>query len=304
LENPTASAGDGSSATEPQRISLGRRILIFPLTRIVVATVFVLLPALLVQAAVRALQIPKPLQMPLMAVVVVPMTVLALRAYKRFVERRPLDEFAPHGAAPECGAGVLLGAGLFAAVAGVLTLRQAFVVTGGHRPGEVLPNAVAMAALSSVTEEVLMRGVIFRICEEALGSWGALVVSAMLFGLGHIFNPGATVWSAAAIAIEAGVLLGAAYMLTRRLWLPIGLHAGWNFTEAGVFGAATSGNELPGLLESRTVGPTIISGGTFGAEGSIVAVVLCAIAGVALITLAARRGRVVPAPWRRHAARS
>jgi membrane protease YdiL (CAAX protease family) len=278
--------------------SLGRRILIFPLTRIVVATGFVLLPALLVQVVLRALPIPKFLEMPLMAVLVVPGTVLALCAYARLVERRPLEEFAPHGAARELGAGVLLGSGLFVAVAGVLTVLQAFVITGSHRPGEVLPNLVAMAALTSVTEEVLVRGIIFRICEEALGSWSALVVSAMLFGLGHIFNPGATVWSAAAIAIEAGVLLGAAYMLTRRLWLPIGVHAGWNFTEAGVFGAATSGHELPGLLESRTVGPTLISGGAFGAEGSVVAVVLCAVAGVMLIILAVRRGRIIPAPWR------
>ena len=75
-----------------------------------------------------------------------------------------------------------------------------------------------------------------------------------LFGLGHIFNPGATAFSSVAIALEAGVLLGGAYMLTRKLWLPIGLHAAWNFTQGFIFDVPVSGIDQQGLVEARCRG--------------------------------------------------
>jgi len=274
---------------------------LFPLTRIVIAAAFVLVPAIALQALARALPIPKPVRMPVMALVAIPTIYFALRAYARVVERRGLHELAPAGALRQLAGGLALGAVLFAAVAGVLSALGAFKIAGGSPAATVLPNLIAMAALSSFSEEVLIRGIIFRISEEALGSWLALLVSAALFGLGHIGNPHANLWSAAAIAIEAGILLAAAYMVTKSLWLPIGLHAAWNFTEAGVFGAATSGNELPGLLRSTTHGPEWLSGGAFGAEASVVAVAVCLMAGIALIVAAAHRGHVFPPPWRRGA---
>lgn len=264
-----------------------------------IAAVFVLAPVLALQALVRALALPKPVRLPVMALVAIPAIYFALRAYVRLIERRGLNELAPQGALKQFALGLALGAVLFTTVAGVLHALGAFKITGGGPALQVLPNLIAMAAVSSFSEEVLVRGIIFRISEEALGSWLALLLSAALFGLGHLGNPHANVWSAAAIAIEAGILLGAAYMVTRSLWLPIGLHAAWNFTEAGVFGAATSGNELPGLLHSTTQGPEWLSGGAFGAEASVVAVVVCLIAGVALIALAVRRGQVIAPLWRR-----
>jgi membrane protease YdiL (CAAX protease family) len=78
----------------------------------------------------------------------------------------------------------------------------------------------------------------------------APALAAAIFGLVHALNPGATVVSTAAIAIEGGLLLAAAYALIRNLWLPIGLHFGWNFTEGGIFGASVSG-AAAGKCEDR-----------------------------------------------------
>jgi hypothetical protein len=76
--------------------------------------------------------------------------------------------------------------------------------------------------------------------------------------------------------LEAGVLLGAAYVVTGRLWLPIGLHIGWNFTKGSVYGMQISGNTADtGLLHGSLTGPRLLTGGAFGPEASIVAVVLC-----------------------------
>ena len=153
--------------------------------------------------------------------------------------------------------------------------------------------------LTGVLEETLVRGIVFRILEKSLGSWLALGISAALFGLLHLLNPGATLLNAAAIAIEAGVLLAAAYMLTRRLWLCIGTHIAWNFTQGGIFSVAVSGGASKGLLQSRMIGPDWLTGGTFGAEASVVALGVCLAAGIALAVLAAKKGHIVPAFWSR-----
>ena len=103
--------------------------------------------------------------------------------------------------------------------------------------------------------------------------------------------------NAAAISIEAGVLLAAAFMLTRRLWLCIGAHIAWNFTQGGVFSVAVSGGQSKGFFQSRMVGPEWLTGGAFGAEASVVALGICVAAGVILLFLAIKTGKVVPPFW-------
>lgn len=127
----------------------------------------------------------------------------------------------------------------------------------------------------AVGEEMIFRGIIFRQIDERWNTWTALIVSALLFGFMHLPNNGATWWSSLAIAIEAGLMLGAAYKWSGSLWLPIGIHWAWNFTQGNVFGASVSGNVAGGsLLEMQANGPDIITGGDFGPEASIIAVIL------------------------------
>ena len=118
-----------------------------------------------------------------------------------------------------------------------------------------------------------------------------------MFGLAHVLNPGATWFSSFAIAVEAGLLLGGAYMLTRSLWMPIGLHAAWNFTQGAIFGVPVSGNPTQGLLLARLSGPNILSGGDFGLEASIIALIMATVGGAWLVVLAVRRGEVVQPSW-------
>jgi hypothetical protein len=107
-------------------------------------------------------------------------------------------------------------------------------------------------------------------------------------------NPGATVVSGLGNALVAGVRLAASYMLVRNLWLPIGLHFGWNFTESGIFGSVVSGNPFKGLWSTTLTGPDLLTGGGFGPEASIVAVVVCAAAALVILGLAIRRGEWRP----------
>jgi membrane protease YdiL (CAAX protease family) len=154
-------------------------------------------------------------------------------------------------------------------------------------------------AAAAVTEELMFRGILFRIVEERTGTWIALALTGVLFGLSHLFNPHASLWGAIAIAIEAGAMLAAAYAATRTLWVPIGLHFGWNFAAAGIFGTEVSGNGKPeGLLNGVTSGPTLLSGGEFGPEASLYAVVTGVVLTIVFMWLARRRGRMVAPSWR------
>lgn len=126
-----------------------------------------------------------------------------------------------------------------------------------------------------VGEEMVFRGIIFRQIDERWNTWTALIVSALLFGFMHISNDGATWWSSLAIAIEAGLMLGVAYKWSGTLWLPIGIHWAWNFTQGNIYGAAVSGAAAGGsLLDMEMSGPEIITGGAFGPEASIIAVII------------------------------
>ena len=212
--------------------------------------------------------------------------------YVRIVEKRAVTELSGPHASRELGAGVLLGALLLSLTVGVLGALGVYQVTGSNGWAAMLATVPGFI-LASVLEEVVMRGVIFRILEQWLGSWIALVLSAALFGLLHLLNPGTTLLNAASIMLEAGVLLAAAYMLTRRLWLCIGIHFAWNFTQGGIFSAAVSGGATNGLLQAKLVGPEWLTGGAFGVEASAVAVVVCASAGLLFLIAAKRRGNVV-----------
>jgi uncharacterized protein len=199
----------------------------------------------------------------------------------------------------EFAGGLGLGIGLFTAVMGLLW------IVGDYRPaghGSVSGLALGgfIALMVGIGEETLVRGFVLRIVEIAGGTWIGVLVSSALFGLGHAFNPGATVTSSIAIALEAGVLLAAGYIVTGRLWFPIGLHMGWNFTEGSLFGMSVSGfNTTAGLFTGTLKGPVILTGGAFGPEASIFAVGVCLAVAVLLLWRSVQLHRVKAPMWSR-----
>lgn len=220
-------------------------------------------------------------------------------AFVRLVEQRPVRELSLAGMGRELGVGLLVGAVLCVVCFGILMLLGVYRIKGVNTLPVVLP-ALAMAISSGVLEELMWRGGLFRIVEEWLGSWIALVVSALVFGLSHYAPVEGALWGAFAITIEAGVLLAAAYMVTRRLWMAMGFHIAWNFAQSGVFSGIVSGNfNQPGLFQSSVDGPTILTGGSFGVEASIVSVLLCTATGLLLLIIAIRRGHILPPFWQR-----
>ncbi|MFI8308046.1 lysostaphin resistance A-like protein [Streptomyces sp. NPDC085927] len=224
-------------------------------------------------------------------------SVLAVLVYGWVVsktEHRPATEVARKGAGAAIGRGMLIGVAMFGAVITNIYVNAHYEINGlGSVSGAV--GLVGFMAAASVTEELIFRGVLFRIIEERTGTWIALTLTGLLFGLSHLLNPDADLWGALAIAIEAGGMLAAAYAATRTLWVPIGLHFGWNFAAAGIFSTEVSGNDTPqGLLDTMTSGPTWVTGGDFGPEGSVYAVLFGVLVTIGFMWLARKRGNLVP----------
>ncbi|WP_193512052.1 CPBP family intramembrane glutamic endopeptidase [Streptomyces griseoloalbus] len=212
----------------------------------------------------------------------------------RRTEHRTVTEVAREGARAGLGRGTLIGVALFGTVIVNIAFLGHYEVDG---PGSVTGavGLVGFMAAAAATEEVLYRGVLFRIVEGRLGTWIAMALTGVLFGLSHLLNEHATLWGAIAIAIEAGGMLAAAYAATRTLWVPIGLHFGWNFAASGIFSTEVSGNDTAqGLLDSSMSGPLLISGGDFGPEASAYSVLFCVLATLVFLWSARRRGQLVP----------
>ena len=212
----------------------------------------------------------------------------------RRTERRPSDEVSLKGAGPGLSLGTLLGLTLFGMVIVNIAFLGHYTVDGLGSPMNAVGLLGFMAA-AATTEEVMYRGVLFRIIEGWTGTWIALGLTSLVFGLSHLFNPNASLWGAIAIAIEAGTMLTAAYVATRKLWVPIGLHFGWNIAGSALFSTEVSGNNTPqGLLDAVMSGPAIITGGDFGPEASVYSMVFCVLTAVVFMWIAYRRGTVVP----------
>lgn len=210
----------------------------------------------------------------------------------RLAERRNPSEIALRPMLPQLGLGLFTGAAMFSAVMGIMAVFGLYDIQAIDPAPAWTPLRKALQA--GVVEELMMRAVLLRLMWRAFGPWTAFAVSCAVFGLSHLANPNATVFAAVCIALEAGVMLGAFYALTGRIWVSIGAHLAWNFTQGYVFGAAVSGIE-PGPAMARStpnVGmPEWLTGGAFGPEASLPGMVVCLAVGLAVVWLAWRRGR-------------
>jgi membrane protease YdiL (CAAX protease family) len=182
------------------------------------------------------------------------------------------------------------------AIAGALGVYR--IVGVGSLNG-LLAALIVPTVGAAVTEELLFRGILFRWLEQFGGSWVALLVTSAIFGAVHLNNPNASAIAAVGIAFEAGVMLGAAYMLTRSLWLPMGIHAAWNFTQGEIFDIPVSGTKVDGLVDARLAGNPLLTGNGFGLEASVIAMVVATLFGLWLLWLAIKHGELVRPMWAR-----
>jgi uncharacterized protein len=221
---------------------------------------------------------------------------IALAVYALLVrlgEARLPTELALRPAALEILLGLVIGAAMFGVVMAVLAGSGLYEITYVGPTSAWI--AVGKAIEAGVVEELAVRGIMLRLLWRAFGPAPAFLLSAMAFGGGHLFNPGSSLFATICIMLEAGIMLGAFYALTGRLWMSIGVHAAWNFTQGYLFGAAVSGSDLGPAIARSTASPDVptwLSGGAFGPEASIPALAVCTTIGSVVLWLAWKSGRL------------
>ena len=196
------------------------------------------------------------------------------RFYVRHIEKRQPTELAMPGMARELGRGLLLGAGLVCLTFAVLAVLGVYQLSGVNAVHAMLLLPLAELVLVGMAEEMMFRGILFGVTARALGSKAAIVISSLVFALAHLPNAGFSLLAIAAI-VTYGVLQAALYMRTRRLWVCIGTHVGWNYCVSQVFSSAVSGHAATdGLLHGELAGNVMLTGGAFGVEASLVTILL------------------------------
>nr|WP_294936033.1 type II CAAX endopeptidase family protein [uncultured Flavobacterium sp.] len=229
-------------------------------------------------------------------------SLLAIVSYSfffRLYEKRTISELSSKRIAKNLLLGTLIGVALQSLTIFVIYLGGGFTIVSVN-PVSFIIIPLTIAFTVAIFEEILIRGIIFRIMEEKLGSYIALLISAVLFGALHLVNPGSSLLSGLCVAVEAGLLLGAAYIYSRNLWFPIAIHFAWNFMQSGIFGAITSGTEkTSSLLTTKIEGAVIITGGEFGPEGTLQATIFCSIVTVILMVLNHKQNKLIKPYWKK-----
>jgi uncharacterized protein len=278
-----------------------KKIVQFPIVRILIAVLFVGVGIAIGQIILNVLRsvlsiTDTGIANILAFVLITPITYFSYARYVRLIEKRELTELSFSNALREFGLGFLVGFGLFASVILILWFLGLYTVNGFEFIPLLLLGALLGAFVSALAQELIFRAVIYRITEEWLGTWWAVAISGILFGLIHLSSAGATIFSTIAVALQAGVILAAVYTLTHRIWMALGLHMAWDFANDGIFGvgiAGQSGETLRGSFQASLNGPELLNGGKFGIEASIIALVIVLLAGIAIFWMAMQNGQFI-----------
>jgi membrane protease YdiL (CAAX protease family) len=219
--------------------------------------------------------------------------------YAKYIEKRKTREILVKGWLSEISIGFLVSLILVCIIVCVLFFSKHFIVSSIISNKRFVLDLFVKFFMGAFIEELIFRLIIYKLTEELLGTWIALLIQVLLFGFAHGLNNNATLFTTFSVVIVGGLVYCAAYIYTRSLWLPLGFHFGWNFSQSGIFSMPNSGTPYEGLLLSNISGPEWLTGGNWGIEGSYIAIFLCLAIGIAIMSLAKRKAYIVLPIWKR-----
>lgn len=283
--------------------SLIGRFFHFPLFRIFVILLF-LVPILLINSVV-VFQVIEKLDEPIATyvdlvriLITLPLFILSYRFYCSIFEKRDAVEMSLDGALKQWGLGAAVATILVVSFVLLIALFGEFNVVDTRPLLKLLSNFL-LFGIGSFFQEFILLCVVYRLTEELAGTWIALFTSLLLFAGVHIVNENETLLSVAMLSLSSLILI-APFILTRRLWVSWGFHAGWNFMQAGVFGMANSGLTFEGWLITEISGPQWVTGGAVGLEATYLSVGIDFLIGAALLAMAFKAGKTLPFNWKKH----
>jgi membrane protease YdiL (CAAX protease family) len=278
------------------------RIRNFPLMRILIGVCFIV-PVLAVNAGIvygLIVNLPEPVAT-YVDIARMILTFFALmymwRAYCRIIEKREAYEFGLRRAVPEFLLGVILALSVVGTTVFVFFQAGIYQIGSFNAP-LIIVSSLATYMTGSLMQEIIARLIVYRLTEEFLGTWAAIAISALFFGIAHAANPNQTALSTFNLIITSFLFIGP-FMLSRRVWMVLGMHFAWNFTQTGIFGMPNSGIPIPGYITPIINGPDWLTGGAVGIENSVLTVGLSLALSAILMVVVIRRGQIVKPRWRR-----
>jgi membrane protease YdiL (CAAX protease family) len=280
------------------------RLFHFPLARVFIVAIFLVpimaINALVVYQVIGKLEEPLATNIDIVRMIVnIPLLLMSYGLYCRVFEKRRAVEVSVPGAGREWTAGFLVATSLVVLFVGFISVFGSFEILE-YRSAWILVKNILAFSMGSLLQELILLCVLFRLVEEYAGTWVGILVSLLVFAFAHIANPNQTLGSALFLVLSSIVLI-APFILTRRIWLSWGFHAGWNFMQAGVFGMANSGILFPGWMVTEVGGAEWLSGGAIGLEASYPALVADMGIGLLVLWIAIKAGKIVKPRWMRTA---
>ena len=203
-------------------------------------------------------------------------TVFLLYAFKKYLERfaKETVRLSLFGNAHKIFVGFIISTLFISVTIVCLFINKQYHVLSVNFSLESQFAWLSFCLLIAVIEEIIFRGIIFRQVSDCWNIKIGLIASALVFGILHIFNKDATLWSSLAIAINGGWLYAIAYAYHQTIWVPIGMHWAWNYLEGGIFGYEISGITQAGipLITAKITGPALLTGGNYGLVSSIITI--------------------------------
>ena len=230
-------------------------------------------------------------------IIIIAVIIISYTLIYRYLEKRKITELSTHNLGKYLLVGLLLGLLVPSLSILVTYLRGEYIILSVSNLTNIflrdLTTSIGFGIATVVFEEVLFRGVLFRLIEVKLGSYLALIISSLIFGFIHLMNGNSSLFAGFAISI-ASIILSAAYMYTRSLWFTIAIHFAWNFAQGDIFGTPVSG--IPAstsMIISQLEGSKWFTGGVWGIEATIQIAVFSLVAGIILLVLSRKKGNII-----------
>ena len=274
------------------------KIIFFFLTKIIIAIAAVAGVVILIESAIRPLlekiKISDELINGIIGISEAATAVFIYIFLFSFYEKRKITELSFSTFGNSANLGFFTGFLLQSLFVFVIFIAGGYSITQVNPFSDMIP-ALTMALTAGFVAEVIIIGIVFRIIEKQFGTAVSLAIMILLFIIAHSGVKDGNIVSVLSTSINAGLLLPAAYVFSRNLWLPIFLHFSWDFTEPGIYGAINPGISITkSLFNSKISGPRLITGGPLGPQNSIQALIICLIMGTIFLWLAKRKNNLIP----------
>lgn len=150
-------------------------------------------------------------------------------------------------------------------------LHFSFTTAGLIPTVRSLIGSLVLLFVAALAEEAMFRGYGLQTLSRAKLAWLGVLLTSVPFALVHLSNPNVVPFVTFANTALAGIWLAAAYLRTRSLWLPLGVHWSWNWALGWFFGLPVSGINIVSspLLQGEELGPKWLTGGSYGIEGGV-----------------------------------